>query len=46
MHTLGHDPRAFREPIGFIDTLALLTLASAIGVTLVAALTAVSSMLT
>jgi hypothetical protein len=30
MHTVGHDPKAFREPVGFVDTLVLLTLASAI----------------
>jgi hypothetical protein len=46
MRTFGHDPRAFREPIGFVDTLALLTLASAIGVTFVAALTAIGGLLT
>jgi hypothetical protein len=33
MRTVGHDPNSFREPIGFIDTLALLTLTSAICLT-------------
>ncbi len=45
MHALQRDPNVFREPIGFVDTLALLTLASAIGVTLITAVTAVSSLL-
>ena len=34
MHTVGHDPNAFHEPLGFVDTLVLLTLASAIGMVL------------
>ena len=46
MRIVGHDPQRFREPIGLVDTLALLTLASAIGVTLVTALTAVGRLLT
>jgi hypothetical protein len=33
MRTVRHDPNSFREPIGFVDTLALLTLTSAICLT-------------
>jgi hypothetical protein len=36
MHTVGPGPNAFREPLGFVDTLVLLTLASAICVTIFA----------
>ena len=43
MHTVGHDPKAFREPIGFVDTPALLTLAGAIGTTLVMGAMAIAS---
>jgi hypothetical protein len=35
MHTVGYDPNAFYEPLGFVDTLTLLTLASAIGMALI-----------
>jgi hypothetical protein len=45
MHTVGHDPNVFREPIGFVDTLALLTLANAVGTTLVMAAMAITSWL-
>jgi hypothetical protein len=31
MHTLGHDPGSSHAPLGFVDILALLTLATAIG---------------
>jgi hypothetical protein len=34
MHTVRHDPNAFHEPLGFVDTLVLLTLTSAIGMVL------------
>jgi hypothetical protein len=40
MHTVGHDPKAFREPVGFVDTLALLTLASVIIMALITLVTA------
>jgi hypothetical protein len=36
MDTLGHDPNALHEPLGFVDILALLTLAAAQGTSLVA----------
>jgi hypothetical protein len=45
MHTLGHAPNAFHEPLGFVDTLALLTLASAIGMVLVMTAMAITSWL-
>jgi hypothetical protein len=35
MRIVGSDPNGFRAPFGFVDTLALLTLASAVGITLV-----------
>ena len=43
MHTVGHDPNVFHEPLGFVDTLALLTLASAVGLTLTPIVLAVAS---
>jgi hypothetical protein len=45
MRTVGHDPNAFREPLGFVDLFALLTLASAVGVMLVMVVTVVVSLL-
>ena len=30
MHTAGHDPDDFHAPLGFVDTLMLLTLAAAV----------------
>jgi hypothetical protein len=41
----GHASNGFREPIGFVDILAFLTLASAVGVTLTAAVIAVAGLL-
>jgi hypothetical protein len=46
MHPMGHNPETFREPIGFVDVLALLTLAGVIGTVLVSAWVAISSWLT
>jgi hypothetical protein len=45
MRTLGHEPNSFREPIGFVDTLAFLTLASVVGVALITVVTAIVSLL-
>ena len=41
MHAEQRDPKSFREPRGFVDMLALLTLASAVGLSLVIIVTAV-----
>jgi hypothetical protein len=30
MHTVGHGPDDFHEPLGFVDTLVLITLATAV----------------
>jgi hypothetical protein len=43
MHTAGHDPHDFRGPLGFVDTMTLLTLASAVGLTLTMIVLAVAS---
>jgi hypothetical protein len=43
MHTVGHGPDASHAPLGFVDTLALLTLASAVGLTLTLIVLAVAS---
>jgi hypothetical protein len=45
MHTLGHDPNAFHEPLGFVDALTLLALASAAGLTLALSVLAIVSLL-
>jgi hypothetical protein len=45
MCTVEHDRDAFRQPIGFIDVLALLTLAAAIGTVFISLVIAVSSWL-
>jgi hypothetical protein len=43
MHTLGHDPDSSHAPLGFVDTVTLLTLASAVGLTLTMIVLAVAS---
>jgi hypothetical protein len=43
MHPVGHGPDASHAPLGFVDTLALLTLASAVGLTLALIVLAVAS---
>ena len=43
MHAVGHGPDDFHAPLGFVDTLALLTLASAVGLTLTMIVLAVAS---
>ena len=45
MHTLGHDPNVLHEPLGFVDTLIWLTLASAAGLMLALSVFAVVSLL-
>jgi hypothetical protein len=43
MHAVRHDPDDFHAPLGFVDILALLTLASAVGLTLTLTVLAVAS---
>jgi hypothetical protein len=43
MHTAGHDPHDFHGSLGFVDTLTLLILASAVGLTLTMIVLAVAS---
>jgi hypothetical protein len=45
MHTVGHDPNAFHAPLGFVDTLTLLTLAAAVLTTCVVLVTAIGLLL-
>jgi hypothetical protein len=45
MRTVKHDRDAFRQPMGFIDVVVLLTLAAAIGTVIISLVIAVSSWL-
>ena len=45
MHTAGHDPHDFHEPLGFVDTLTLLTLAAAVVTACIVLATAIDLLL-
>jgi hypothetical protein len=45
MHTAGHHPHDFHGPLGFVDTLTLLTLAAAVLTACVVLVTVIDLML-
>jgi hypothetical protein len=45
MHTAGHDPHDFHGPLGFVDTLTLLTLAAAVITACIVLATAINLLL-